>query len=530
MRLPTALSALLVLTVAAPVAAQVQRPLPVVQRLEPTSGPPGTEVSLVGRHFHDDQTVLLGETALEVTSRMPSRWTVRIPAGATSGEIVIRTGRGAVTGPRFRVTEAAPAPVIASFAPTSGPPGTAVTLQGEHFSPRLTENQVHLGERAVVVRSATPTELTVIVPADATTATLRVQVTGAGRAESAAVFTVTTGTTIAGFEPALGPPGTLVTLRGTGFSRTASHNRVFLGEQRARVRRASETELQIEVPRRNAASGRFAVEVRGGTRAHSDAEFQVRTAPSLTGMEPQLGAPGTRVTLQGAHFGADVREVRATLGETELPVRDLADDRLVVEIPAGAPSGPIQVTVAGLGPVRTRASFRVLEAVRVEGFAPPSGGVGGLVTIRGRGFALRSSDNAVTLSGRRAEVVRATATALEVRVPADAPSGPWVVAVTNAGEDRSAQPFLVTRPPAIESFAPASGAAGSTVTLRGANFGTRPGLVDVRLGEARAQVTRVTDTELDVVIPQGARTGRFRVTVRLQGSATATADFVVSAP
>ncbi|MBZ0119667.1 MAG: hypothetical protein K8H88_21940, partial [Sandaracinaceae bacterium] len=31
--------------------AQVQRPLPVVQRLEPTSGPPGTEVQVVGRHF-----------------------------------------------------------------------------------------------------------------------------------------------------------------------------------------------------------------------------------------------------------------------------------------------------------------------------------------------------------------------------------------------------------------------------------------------------------------------------------------------
>jgi hypothetical protein len=530
MRLTPALAALLALVCAAPAAAQVQRPLPVVQRLEPTSGPPGTEVSLVGRHFDDEQTVLLGETALEVTSRMPNRWTVRIPADAPSGPIMIRTARGTVTGPRFRVSAAAPPPVIASIEPASGPPGSEVVLRGESFSPRLTENQVHLGERPVVVRSATPTELTVIVPSDATTATFRVEVTGAGRAESTATFTVSTGTSIASFEPRLGPPGTLVTLRGTGFARTASHNRVFLGELPARVRRASVTELQVEVPRRDATSGRFRVEVRGGTRAHSEGEFQVRMAPTVSAMEPESGAPGTRVTLRGTGFGADVREVRATIGQTELTVRDLAEDRLVVEIPSGAGNGPIEVTVSGLGPARTRGAFRVLEAVRVESFEPRSGGAGSIVTLRGRGFSPQLASNTVTLSGQPAEVVRATDTTLEVRVPAGVRSGPLVVAVVNAGEARTGQPFVVTRPPVLESFAPTSGAPGTVVTLRGTSFGTRPGLLDVRLGETRVEVQRATETQIDVVVPPDARTGRFRVTVRLEGSATATSDFVVTVP
>lgn len=525
--LSSSLVAALVLAFALPAAAQIQTPMPVVQRLEPTSGPPGTEVSLVGRHFDPAQTVWIGGTALEVTSRMPNRWTVRIPSGAPSGAIEIRTARGNVEGPRFRVTQGAPAPVVASFAPTRGAPGAEVVIHGDHFSPRLTENLVRLGDQPVVVRNATPTELTVIVPSNASAAPFRVDVTGAGSATSEATFTPETGTAIASFEPALGPPGTLVTIRGTGFARNAAHNRVYLGEERARVRRASETELQVEMPRRGA-SGLLLVDVRGGGRAYSATPFDVRFPPTIASIEPASGAPGTRVTLTGTHYGTDVRQVRARIGEVELPVRDLADDRLVVEIPSGAASGAIEVTAAGLGPARR--DFTVLEPVSIRGFEPHSGGVGQVVTITGRGFSPQTANDTVTISGQRAEIVSATGEELRVRIPQGVASGPLVVAVTNAGEARTAQPFVITRAPVIASFEPASGAPGTAVTIRGTNFGTRPGLIEVRLGDQRAELRRSSDTELEVVVPSTARTGRFRVTVRLQGAASAEQDFTVTTP
>lgn len=527
--LRTAIGAL-VLACAVPAAAQVSRPLPVVQRIEPTSGPPGTAVTLVGRYFDDAQTVWLGDAQLEVTSRLPSRWTVRIPAGATSGAIEIRTPRGNVSGPRFRVTEAAPAPVISGVEPASGAPGSEVVIHGENFSPRLTENAVHLGSLPVVVRSATPTTLTVIVPNGAQTAPFRVSVTGAGEATSPQAFQIGTGTTITGFEPTFGPPGTRVTIRGTGFSRRAAQNRVYLGERPVRVRRASETELEVELPRSDVSTARFLVDVQRGGRAYSATEFVIRFPPEIERFEPTSGAPGTRVTLTGRHFGTDVRDVRATMGQAALEVRDIADDRLVVEIPSGAANAPIEVTVGGMGPARTREPFTVLERVSIEDFAPRSGGPGTVVTIRGRGFSEDGASNTVTLSGASAEVVRATPTAIEVRIPDGARSGPLVVAVRNAGEARTQQPFVVARVPTIASFEPASGPSGTVVTIRGSNFGTRPGLIDVRIGPRRAEVRRATDTELEVVIPPGAETAPLRVTVRLQGTATSEQPFTVTAP
>lgn len=516
-----------VLALAATASAQVERPLPVVQRLEPTSGPPGTTVSVVGRHFDAAQTVWLGETQLEITGRLPSRWTVRIPEGASSGTLELRTARGNVRGPRFRVTEPPPAPVVAGLAPARGAPGSEVVIRGEHFSPRLTENLVHLGELPVVVRHATPTELRVLVPTGAASAPFRVRIAGAGEAASQP-FTVEVGTTVASFEPAIAAPGARVIIRGTGFSSRAAHNRVYLGETRAQVRRASETELEVELPRRGAETARLLVDVRGGGRAQSASELVVRSPPVIASLSPQSGAPGTRVTLTGERFGTDVRQLRATIGEVALAVRDLADDRVVVEIPEGAASGPIELTAYGLGPARTAAAFTVLERVSVASFAPTSGGAGAVVTIAGRGFSTSAEGNTVTLSGVRAEVVSASATELSVRIPEGARSGPLVVAVENAGEARTPRPFVITRAPTIASFEPASGAPGTTVVIRGTSFGARQGLIDVRIGERRAEIRRSSDTELEVVIPPGARTGRLRVTVRLQGSATSETDFTVS--
>ena len=80
---------------AMPAAAQIRRPMPIVQRIEPTSGPAGTTVSLIGRYFDQEQTVHLGSSQLEIQGRLPNRWTATIPEGATSGNIEVRTPRGA---------------------------------------------------------------------------------------------------------------------------------------------------------------------------------------------------------------------------------------------------------------------------------------------------------------------------------------------------------------------------------------------------------------------------------------------------
>lgn len=64
--------------------------------------------------------------------------------------------------------------VILDFSPRSGLPGTAVTIKGVNFSPNLAQNQVQFNGVDATVQTATTTQLTVVVPASATTGPIRV--------------------------------------------------------------------------------------------------------------------------------------------------------------------------------------------------------------------------------------------------------------------------------------------------------------------------------------------------------------------
>src|SRR4029077_1720965 len=107
-----------------------------------------------------------------------------------------------------------PPPTITSFAPTSGPVGTSVTISGTNFT-GATAVRFNTLSASFTVTSATAIQAT--VPAGATTGALSVT-TPAGTATSSAAFTVVPPPTITSFAPTSGPVGTSVTISGTNFT------------------------------------------------------------------------------------------------------------------------------------------------------------------------------------------------------------------------------------------------------------------------------------------------------------------------
>ncbi|MDW8361021.1 MAG: IPT/TIG domain-containing protein, partial [Myxococcales bacterium] len=504
-----------------PAGAQPSRP--VIERLEPTAGPPGSLVDVIGRGIPPNSQLLLSGVPCEIVRALPNRWTIRIPQNATSGALVVRTPAGDFLGPEFRVTSPRPAPTVLRVEPPAAPPGAEVVLHGTNFSPNVSENQVALGAQPVIVRLATPTTLTVVVPAGAQSGPFTVTVIGAGQTQSPP-FTVTAATAITSLEPRIGPPGTRVTIRGTGFSPTVAANRVFMNGVPVRVERASPTELLVSIPRTT--TGRLVVDVRGAGRAESAEPFVVAHPPTISRFEPPAGPPGRLVTLHGANFGADVRNVTVTLSGTSLPVRAISPTELTVEIVAGARSGPFQLTVSGFPPVNSAASFQVLTPLVIRELQPTHGPVGSELVIRGEGFSPNARENTVRLSGAEAPILSASPTELRVRVPS-APSGPVEVTVLHNGTTRSPMPFVVTQPPFVAGFEPQQGPVGTEVTIRGTNFGTSVDLVEVKLGAVPMIVRSVSPERIVAVVPQHATSGRIEVSVRLQGSSTSAASFTV---
>lgn len=504
-------------------ATALAQPRPVIERIQPRSGPPGTAVEVIGRGMTADSNIVLGGSVLQVTSRMPNRWTVVVPPGAASGNLVLQSPRGSFSGPYFQVTAALPGPRADALEPAIGAPGTEVVIRGENFSARLSDNVVTLGSVPVVVRSCTPSSLTVIVPQGASSGPFRIRVTHAGEALSPP-FTISQGTTITDFVPLAGPPGTEITIRGFGFGRQRRDVRVFLNNAAARVLRASDTEIVARLPN-HATSGPLLVDIRGGGRAFSSTPFTIQYAPTVAGFTPPAAPPGAQVQITGTSFGTDVRAVQVTLAGRPVTVRSVTDRAITVELPQGSTAGPFEVRVHQLVAASAQ-PFMVLVPVAITGFQPRSGPPGTEVVITGAGFSPNVAHNAVTVSGVAAQVVSSTGSELRVRVPSTR-SGPIVVAVQNNGSATTRGPFMLTQPPFIARFEPTSGPVGTTVTLHGANFGTNRALVRVSLDGRSVPVLSVSDDRVIVSIPQAAQSGLFSVEVRLQGGAASSAMFHV---
>src|SRR5207247_6390504 len=147
----------------------------------------------------------------------PNSLIATVPAGATSGPITVTTSGGSATSQSiFTVTGGgSSAPTIASFAPTSGPVGTSVTITGTGFTGT---REVKFNGIGASFNIASDTSLTAIVPAGATTGPISVATPG-GSAISQSIFTVTGGgsgtPTIASFAPTSGPGATSGRVRRT---------------------------------------------------------------------------------------------------------------------------------------------------------------------------------------------------------------------------------------------------------------------------------------------------------------------------
>lgn len=155
----------------------------------------------------------------------------------------------------------------------------------------------------------------------------------------------------------------------------------------------------------------------------------------------------------------------------------------------------------------------------VSSFSPASGPAGTLVQILGTNL---ESVSAVKFNGVSAAFSN-LAGKLTAIVPAGATTGPISLTTPN-GVATSAENFTVTQlsGPSITSFSPASGKAGASVQVRGANL---VGVTSVKFNGVSATFT-VFSGIVFATVPAAATTGPITVTTAA-GSVTTTDSFTV---
>lgn len=144
----------------------------------------GHTVEFLGQGFIGTSAVSFNGTPAPFTVVSDTYLTATVPEGATSGFVTVTTPGGTLkSNKKFLVK-----PQIISFSPASGPVGTSVVITG--VSLRQTWKVVFNGYEAAPFTVNSDTQITVTVPAGATSGNIGIKTTGAP-AYSATPFTVT---------------------------------------------------------------------------------------------------------------------------------------------------------------------------------------------------------------------------------------------------------------------------------------------------------------------------------------------------
>ena len=234
--------------------------------------------------------------------------------------------------------------------------------------------------------------------------------------------------------------------------------------------------------------------------------------PTIQYLSPSAGNTGLAVTIQG--YGFQLTQGGSTVtfnGVTATPT-SWNDASIVVPVPTGATTGNVVVTIGGIA--SNGATFTMLPFPNIATLSPASGEPGTPVTIAGTNFGATQGSSTVTFNGVAATPTSWSATSITAPVPAGATTGNVVVTV--GGGASNGVNFTVP----ITGISPQSGMVGTFVTITGSGFGASQGPSTVLLNAIPASVASWTNASIVVVVPAGATSGPFSVTINGQTELT----------
>lgn len=213
---------------------------PQISSFTPTTAGPGTTITISGVNLSGVTAVSFGGVAASSFTVVNSNTVTAVVAVGASGNVSITTPRGIASLAGFIFTTT---PIITSFTPTVGGPGSVITISGANLTGASAVS--FGGIAAASFNVVSPSTITAVVASGASGS---VSVTVPSGSPSANGFVFTNTVTINGFSPVSGLIGTNVTISGANFSSNPANNIVYFGDVKASVLSSSPGLLVAVVP------------------------------------------------------------------------------------------------------------------------------------------------------------------------------------------------------------------------------------------------------------------------------------------
>ncbi len=406
---------------------------PTIQSLLPNAYPLGVAIVIQGYGFQATRgasTITFNGVTASPTSWNDATIVVPVPAGATTGNVVVTVGGTASNGMLFTVILG---PTISGLSSTAGPVGASVTITGTNFGGTQGTSAVTFnGTTATTIISWGATSIVATVPAGATTG--NVVVTVSGIPSPGASFTVYQAPVISSLSPAAGPMGTQVAIQGSNFGSTQGTSTVsFNGTSAGSIASWSDTQIIVVAPS-TVTTGPISVVV-NSVPSNNNVVFTAYN-PVITSLSPPSGSVYAYVTINGSGFGATQGNGFVMFNGSPTNIDSWSDTAVQVRVP-GTTTGPVTVTMNGV--TSNGVEFTIEGPPTISTISPNSAVVGALVTISGSGFGAIQSSSSVAFNGVPAAANNWSDSEIVAVVPPTATSGP--VTVTVAGDTAQGPSF-----------------------------------------------------------------------------------------
>ncbi|RKO69405.1 hypothetical protein D7322_21840 [Sphingobacterium puteale] len=223
---------------------------------------------------------------------------------------------------------------------------------------------------------------------------------------------------------------------------------------------------------------------------------------------PNSGKAGTLVTIEGEGFSSSITEFTATVAGNSAEVISATPTAVVLRVPKGDKSGTVVLKYGNNSFDVGTYTYQDLSIAKVF---PTNGTLGTQLRIDGEGFGSTETPAEVYVNGKKALVVSVTDKVIIAEVPEDAGYG--AVEVRVDGKKSQGQNFTYQ---VIRSIKPATGGAGTKVTLTGEGFEKLNSGNVVDFNGKIATVLESSPEKIVVVAPAGVGTGLLSVNINEQ--------------
>jgi hypothetical protein len=395
-------------------------------------------------------------------------------------------------------------PVISSFSPTAGYPGTVIIITGNYFTGTT---DVSIGGKQAYYDVSSPTSITAYVPTDATSG--EISVTTPRGSVHAPGFTLIPPPVISAVSSLLGYKGSTITITGTGFTNVTQ---VTFGGYYASFKIISPT--QIEAVLGDGASGNVFISAPSGTASFPG--FTYIGLPVISSVSPASAGAGATITINGSDFN------NATLvkfGNTAATSYTVVSPTKITAVVAAATKFSNGVTITTPAGSSTYNNFSFVPKPIISQVSPIKGGYNSPISIWGTNLI---DAKQVTIGGVPASVIYNYDNQIYVTVGAGATSGDIVVVTT--GGTITYPGFIAVPAPTITSITPQTAGAGEDVIITGTNFTE---VNNVSFGGVNAAFAIASPTTIVATVGYGS-TGA--VTVFSPGGSASVPGFVHKGP